>query len=310
LGATNHGNGGGNMILITGAAGYVGNEVVKRARAEGFDVRAVVRNPESKSARRLRDELGVELFHGNVLNADSLKGSMNGVKAVIHLVGIITEVKEQTFERVHVEGTRNVVEAAKKGGVKRYLHMSALGTRENAVSRYHKTKWEAEEIVRGSGLSWTIFRPSIIYGPGDAFVNLFAKIAKWSPFVPVMGNGQGKLQPIPVEDVATCFVKALKNDNTIGKIYELCGPEPLTFNQVLDTILRVTGKKRLKLHVPMPIARIQAALLEMICEAPPLNRDQLIMLGEDNVGNPKPAVEEFQLTPVSFEQGIARYLRK
>ena len=157
------------MIVVTGATGFVGQEVVRRARADGHPVRAVVR--DTTRARWLARDFGVELFRGDVLFAPSLEGSMQAAQCVIHLVGIINEWRENTFERVHTQATMNVTDAAKKAGVKRYIHMSALGTRPGARSRYHRTKWAAEEYVRQSGLAWTVFRPSLIYGSRDKSIN-------------------------------------------------------------------------------------------------------------------------------------------
>jgi NADH dehydrogenase len=250
---------------------------------------------------------------GNVLQPDSLRGAADGCDAVIHLVGIISEVGEQTFENVHFRATQNVLAEAKRAGAIHWIQMSALGTRPKAVSRYHQTKWLAEEAVRASGLDWTILRPSLIYGPEDHFVNLFAQMIRWSPVLPVMGDGQSKLQPVSVEDVARCFVGAVSEPRSIGQTLDVCGPDRLTFNEVLDAILIALGKRRLKLHLPLPLARLQAALFEtlfplVLRKAPPLNRDQLLMLQEDNVGDARPAVELFQLTPPRFSEDIRRYL--
>jgi uncharacterized protein YbjT (DUF2867 family) len=295
------------MIVVTGATGFVGQEVVKQARAEGHAVRAIVRDP--KEAQWLGERYGVELFHGNVLYAPSLEGSLQGANCIIHLVGIINEWKENTFERVHKQATTHVVDAAKKAKVKRYLHMSALGTRANARSRYHQTKWAAEEYVRKSGLAWTIFRPSVIYGPQDKSINVLAKLIRRLPFVPVLGDGNSKIQPVSVENVAKCFVAAIKNDSTIGKIYDLCGPEAFTWNELYDKLLKFHGLRKPKLHLPLPVARVQAAVFESILPNPPFNRDQLIMTKEDNVGDPKPAERDFLLEQETFEQGITRYLK-
>jgi uncharacterized protein YbjT (DUF2867 family) len=295
------------MIVITGATGFVGREVVKQVRADGHAVRAIVRDPKSKAARTLAEN-GIELFHGNVIYAPSLEGSMQGAKCVIHLVGIIHEWKEQTFERVHVEATANVVAAAKKAGAKRYLQMSALGARADGRSRYHQTKWVAEEAVRKSGLAWTIFRPSVIYGPGDKSITILSKVLRRAPFVPVLGNGNSKIQPVSVETVAKCFVAAIKNDGTIGKTYDLCGPEAFTWNELYDKLLAFHGLRKRKLHLPLPIARMQAAVFERLLANPPFNRDQLLMVQEDNVGDPKPAEHDFAPQQETFEQGIARYL--
>src|SRR3989304_8264423 len=177
------------MILITGSTGFVGRNIVKKAKEKGLKLKCLVRSPE-----RARSVLGdnIEFAQGDVLNSNSLDKAMEGVEAIIHLVGIIVETKGASFENVHYHGTVNVVEAAKKAGVKRYLHMSALGTRADAESRYHKTKWQAEENVRNSGLDWTIFRPSVIFGSEDEFINMFIRMIKLSPIIQSLEEEKGK----------------------------------------------------------------------------------------------------------------------
>ncbi|HVY70495.1 MAG TPA: complex I NDUFA9 subunit family protein [Verrucomicrobiae bacterium] len=301
-------------VLITGASGFVGGEVLRELHREGHAIRALVRSPESAGARKPREMFNTELRAGDVLTPASLVTAFSGADAVIHLVGIISEIGARTYENIHTRGTENVVRAAKAAGVSRYVHMSALGTRPKAASRYHQSKWAAEEIVRASGLAWTIFRPSIIYGPGDQFVNLFARMSRFSPVLPVMGDGLGKMQPIAVSAVAQAFVRSLSTPAAIGQTFDLCGLEPVTFREILDAILRVAGRRRLKLRIPLPLARVQAAMLEMLFplllrQAPPLNRDQLLMLQEDNLGAPWRAQRLFDLELVPFEQGIGSYLR-
>jgi uncharacterized protein YbjT (DUF2867 family) len=307
-------------VLITGATGFVGWEVFLELHhlEAGHSIRILSRerpkSVQSKSVKEIASSLDAEILRGDVLDGSSLTTAVQGVDAVIHLVGIISEVGDQTFENVHIRGTQNIITAAQQAGVKRFVHMSALGTRPDAVSRYHQSKWIAEEIVRGSKLDYTIFRPSIIYGPEDHFVNLFASMAKYSPMLPVMGDGRAKMQPVAVADVAKCFVDALAEPKAVGQTYDLCGPEALSFDAILDTILQVTGRKRMKLHIPMALARMQAAVLEFLFplfgKAPPLNRDQLLMLQEDNIGDPRLAADLFDVKPVSFKEGIAAYLKK
>jgi NADH dehydrogenase len=288
-------------LAVTGATGFVGREVVKQALEVGFPVRVVVRNAKSAPP-------GCASFRGNVIHASSLEGAFDGIQCVLHLVGIIHARGENTFERVHVEATRHVLDVAKRAGVKRYLHMSALGTRANARSRYHQTKWAAEELVRRSGLGWTIFRPSLIYGPGDKSINVLAKILRRLPFVPVLGSGNSKIQPISVENVAKCFVEAIRNDDSVGQTYDLCGPVAFTWNELYDKLLAFYGLSKPKLHLPLPVARAQATILEKLLRNPPFNRDQLIMTEEDNVGDAKRAQRDFFLEQETFEQGLARYL--
>lgn len=302
-------------VLVTGGTGFVGQEVLRQLQISGHTPRLLVRKPDSRrvAARVAHD--AVEVRVGNVLDPASLVHACDGVQAVIHLVGIISEIGEQTFENIHRHATKNVVSAAQQNGVRRFVHMSALGTRPTAVSRYHQTKWAAEEILRASGLDWTIFRPSLIYGPQDHFVNLFARLAKYSPVLPVMGAGTARLQPVAVETVAACFVRSLDEPRAGGCTYDVCGPEVVTLPEILRAILAVTNRRRMMVHVPMPFARIQAALLEwlyptLLHRAPPLNRDQLLMLTEDNVGDARPAVELFGLHQQSFYAGIAASLQR
>ncbi|HWV98646.1 MAG TPA: complex I NDUFA9 subunit family protein [Candidatus Acidoferrum sp.] len=296
-------------VFLTGATGFVGKEILRQLHESGHAARLLVRNRESRRVQELVSRYKSEEHVGDILDADSLEGAIEGVDAVIHLVGIISELGHNTFERVHARGTRHVTEATRRAGVKRFVHMSALGTRSDAVSRYHQTKWAAEETVRRSGLEYTIFRPSVIYGPGDRFVNLFERLSWFSPVLPVMGSDQAKFQPVSVEVVATAFIKALSEPKSIGQAYDLCGPEPLTFAALLADILAVQRRRRLKLRVPPALARGQAAFLELIYpllfrKPPPLTRDQLIMLDEGSVGNPKPAEELFGLKQPTFREGV------
>lgn len=307
-------------VLVTGGTGFVGRPILRELHRASHSIHVLSPRGHTAAAYAIEEEFGGQIHHGNILDPaleyldSDLKGTNEHIDAVIHLVGIISEIGAQTFENVHTRGTQNVVAWAQRAGVRRFLHMSALGTRPEAVARYHRTKWAAEEIVRGSGLDWTIFRPSIIYGPGDGFVNLFAKFIRRSPVVPVMGNGCSKFQPVSVEAVSAAFVKALTEQRAINQAYDLCGPETLTLNEMVDTILAVMQRRRLKLHVPLALGRIQAAGLEFIFpavlgKAAPLNRDQLRMLQEDNTGDDRTATGLFGLNHPPIREGIARYLR-
>jgi NADH dehydrogenase len=300
-------------VLLTGGTGFVGLEVARALSAAGYTFRVLARNPKSPAAQTAAGLGGAALCEGDVTDARSLPRAMDGVQTVIHLVGIIREARQITFELLHTKATRNVVEAARQAGVRRFIHMSALGTRANAVSRYHQTKWAAEEAVRGSGLDFTIFRPSLIYGPGDQFVNLFARMARISPVLPVMGSGRARFQPVAVETVAAAFVRALAEPKAIGRTFDLCGPDALTLPQILDEILAASGRRRWTLRIPLPLACVQATLLEFLYgkilgKPPPLNRDQLVMLEEETVGDRKPAVELFGLEEIAFGAGIRAYV--
>jgi uncharacterized protein YbjT (DUF2867 family) len=301
-------------VLVTGATGFVGQEVVRTLHEAGHQIRILARHGGSTAVQELVARYGAEVRLGDVTAAAGLPGAAEGNEAIIHLVGIISEVGAATFENVHTRGTEHMVGAAQRAGVKRFVHMSALGTRPGAPSRYHQSKWAAEERVRQSGLDYTIFRPSLIFGPRDHFVNLFARLIRLSPVVPVMGSGQARFQPVAVETVATAFVRALAEPKAVGQTFDLCGPERFTFDELLEQILQAMGRKRLKFHVPLGLARGQALVLEglfggLLRRAPPLNRDQLLMLQEDNVGDDEPARTVLGLKPVKFQEGIRRYVK-
>jgi len=295
------------MILLTGATGFVGGNLLKEMLKQGLKVRCLVRNPSKAEAIR---QSHVEIVKGDVTDKDSIAKALEDgkVEAEVHLVGILAETKNTTFKAIHTQGTRNLVETCKAKGIKRFVHISALGTRENARSEYHKTKWEAEEIIRSSGLEYTIFRPSVMFGKEDKFVNLFAGIIKISPFIMIPGNGQNKMQPVSVKNLVSAMTIAVKDPQHIHKVYEIAGPEKLTFDQIIDTICRVMGKTRLKIHIPMPLMRPGALIAECIFPKPPITRDQLLMLEEDNVTENNALESVFNIKPVGFEEGIREHL--
>jgi uncharacterized protein YbjT (DUF2867 family) len=300
-------------ILLTGGTGFVGGEVLRQLRTAGYDVCLLARQPSSRRTKECAEAHQAEIRPGDVTQAWTLTPAMAGTDAVIHLVGVISEIGANTFENVHVQGTRNLLAAAREAGLRRLVHMSALGTRPDAPSRYHQSKWSAETLVRQSGLPFTIFRPSIIYGPHDQFVNTFARISRFSPVFPLIGSGQTKFQPVAVEDVAACFVKALIQPEATNQTFDLVGNETLSLAQMADAIGEITGRRRPKLPVSPSLARLAARIFEVVFPVflrrpAPLNRDQLLMLREDNVGNGRPAQELFGLALVSFREGIRRYL--
>lgn len=294
------------MILVTGGTGFVGNEIVRKLLEGASSVRVLARHPEK--ARALAGPL-CQLHEGDVTSASSVLNAITPeIETVIHLVGILAESRGAAFRAVHVEGTRNVVEACKSRGVSRLLHMSALGAREGAASTYHRTKWEAEEIVRASGLDYTIFRPSVIFGPLDHFTNVFARMMRLLPVVIVPGSGKNMMQPVFVEDVARAFTLSLKRKDTVGRTLELGGPEALTFDEIIEKIGEVTGHKRMKLHMPMPLMKANALLAEKLLSKPPFSRDALKMLEEDNTTKLNALVEVFGLLPRTLSEAMREYL--
>lgn len=293
------------MVFVTGGTGFVGRSIVRRLLSRGEQIRVLYRGER----RRFIQDERIEWIPGEIGSRESLLRGMKGADAVIHLVGILVEPGGQTFEKLHVDGTQNVVEAMKQSGVRRLLHMSALGTGPNAASRYHQTKWRAEALVLAAPPDATIFRPSLIFGREDRSVNLLAKIASYSPVVPVLGSGENRLQPVWVEDVSEAFVRSLKNPITYGKSYALCGPAVYTFNHLIDLILRSKGISRLKVHLPVWAMKGPASLAEWILPRPPLTRDQLTMLQEDNICSEDDAAKELGFSFKGLEEILPTYLK-
>jgi NADH dehydrogenase len=294
-------------ILVTGATGFVGRVVIRALQAHGYAVRCLVRRGSEPDLRGLE---ALERVEGDVLAPPTLERGMAGCDTVIHLVGIIREEPAtlSTFERIHTQATANVLEAAVATGVRRYLHMSALGSRAGARARYHRSKWAAEEAVRASPIPWTIFRPSIIYGRGDQFVNLLAGMIRRYPVVPVIGNGQQKLQPVPVEHVAEAFARAAGMPATEKHAYDVGGPEAVTMVRLLDLIGAALERPRVrKVHVPLGVVRPVTRLLHRL-PGFPLTPDQLLMLEEDNVCDPQPFLTTFSLPPVPLATGLRAML--
>jgi len=293
------------MILVTGGTGFVGSHLIKQMRQEGLAVRAVVRNPEK--AQALRD-LGVEVVPGDMADRSSLEKAVQGIERVVHLVGIIQEAPGVTFRGVHVDGTRNLVEAARKAGVRHFLFQSALGTRANAKSQYHRTKWEAEELVRGSGIPSTVLRPSLIYGPGDQFTIRLSEMIRLSPVLPIIGSGSSKVQPIFIKDVVACIVKAVTSDAYLNELYELGGPEQLTYEEVTRAIASALGVSRPALHLPLLFMRSMARVMETMLPKSPITTDQLIMLQEDTVCSMKDIRDAFGIEPFTFQKGLSTFI--
>ena len=286
-------------VFVTGATGYVGRPVVEALLQDGHQVVALQR-PGSK---RTWAPAGVTVVSGDVSDRPSLERGMAGCEAVVHLVAVIWQRRGATFDGVIRQGTENVVAAAQAAGVRRLLHMSALGTRKDAVSNYHKAKWAAEEAVRRSGLDWTIFQPSTVFGrggPGPNFLKQLADLVRLAPIVPVIGHGRYPLQPISLGNIAQGFARALATPASIGKTYELGGPAVLTYEQVLAALAAHYHKKLRPLHLPVGLF---AAIVPVLQHAPgfPLNADQLTMLREGSVCRDSDSFfRDLGLTPEPF----------
>lgn len=293
------------MVLVTGATGFLGNHLVKALVENGYRVRALVR--DLSKGERLKNQ-GVDLVKGDMTDPESLKEATKGVETVINLVGIISG-GERLYKAIHTEGTRNLVRSAKDNGAKRFIYISANGASRDGATAYFRTKWEAEEEVRSSGLGYTIFRPSVLFGPNDAFVNQIAFGMKLSPVFPVFGSGEYKLQPLFVADLAQCIVKSISEPKALNQTIEMGGPDAISFNEIVDAVAKALGKKGYKVHIPLSLAKASARLMGTFLTKPPVSIDQLVMMELGNVCDITRMKEIFGIEPTPFREGIRTYIK-
>ncbi|MBA3717346.1 MAG: complex I NDUFA9 subunit family protein [Actinobacteria bacterium] len=293
------------MILVTGGTGFVGSRIVHALRAEERPVRCLVRSPERAGQLRA---WGCELVQGDVTDPASLARAVEGCEAVVHLVAIIAGEPEE-FERVMTRGTEDLVIAAARGGVRRFVLMSALGTSESSreLTPYFRSKWAMEQTVEASTLEHTIFRPSFVFGRDGGVLPTFMRLVRYAPVIPVIGPGTQRIQPIWIEDVAAYFAKSIDLTSAVGRTFEIGGPDVVTWDELYSRIAAVLGKRRAKVHLPFGLMRANAALLEALPGPTPLTRDQVTMLeAGDNVVSNDEAQAAFGLPLVPLDEQLRR----
>ena len=289
------------MVLITGSTGFVGRHLAKELRSGDMEVRCLARSSSDVATLKTLD---VEICYGDVSNQASLEMALGGVEAAVHLVAIIRETKQSTFWGINYLGTRNLVQAAKKVGLKRLIYMSNLGAGPDQRFPLLYSKWRGEEEVRNSGIDFTIFRPSIMFGKGDGFVTVLAGTIRRLPLVPIIGSGRTRFQPIWVEDVAACVGKSLSDVQTINKVIPLGGPEHLAYEEIVDLIIETLKLKRRKLHIPVSVMRVIVLTMGRLLPAFPVTSAQLAMLTCDNITRLDAVEQVFGFKPVSLRERI------
>lgn len=306
-------------VALTGGAGFVGRYVLNALLDRGARVRAL--DHTGRLARQMMNKpperrACVELVAASVLDDDALPRLLDGCDAVIHLVGVIRERpgKGVTFDRLHRQAVEKLVHHAQAAGVRRLIHMSALGARPDAASEYHRTKGLGEQALRGAALDWTIFRPSVIHGPDGEFMRMLMGFCRrWLPpvlpyFGPgLLGRGEpAKLQPVYVKDVAALFVQALDREITIGKTYDVGGPDIFTWPQFYKIAAAQIGCRYPKPAAPVP-AWFALAVASLNLPGVPFNRSQVIMSQEDSVCDVEPLVRDFDVALSPFEKTVTAY---
>jgi uncharacterized protein YbjT (DUF2867 family) len=293
------------LIFLTGGTGFVGGHVVRELRSRELSVRCLVRNARKGSKLAA---WGAELSEGNMTDSESLRRGLTGCDVVIHLAAI-RQGREEQFQRVMVDGTRDLLAAAKEAGIRRFVHMSALGTSEETkeLVPYYGAKWEAEQLVEAAGTPYVIFRPSFVFGPDGGILPTFKRLARLTPVTPIVGSGRQRIQPIWVDDVAAYFADATTREDVTGRIFELGGPDAVSWNEFWERLKRVLGLRRPSIHVPVGLMRMNALVTERLPGNIPLTRDLLTMLEHgDNVVSNDEAVRTFEQRLVPLDKQLQR----
>ncbi len=292
-------------IFLTGGTGFVGSNL--RAALRDRPVRLLVRDPAKYEHLRGPN---VELVAGDVTRPETLRGAMDGCRSVIHLVGIIEETGSGTFETIIHQGTANVLAEAQRAGIAHFIHMSAMGASDDPAFPYMQAKSRAETAVRASRIPWTIFRPSVIFGPGDGFINPLALLVKF-PVTPVVGDGQSRFMPVAAEEVAEVFAGSVGVSSRFGQTYELGGAKIYTFEQMLDAIGDELGRHHPRIRVPVPLISLVVALSKPLPRPlrPPVTGEQLRMLKTNNTTDHSATGTLLGRPPIALEDGLG-YLRK
>lgn len=264
-------------VAVTGGTGFVGIHTVRALKDAGHEVvvvaRGTVRQPKGERVTFVRTD---------VTNSAKLAEIFTGCDAVVHLVAIIREKGRQTFDRVNREATVRVAEAVKEAKVGHLVYQSALGADPDPRFPYLVSKWSAEQAVRASGVPYTTLRPGLIFGPGDGFFTLLARMMRIEPVIPIAGNGRTLFQPIAIQDVTRCIVLAIERGPS-GRVHEIGGPDQMTYDEIILTIKSELGMHRKLAHVPVPMMMPLAFMMEKVLPNPPVTRDQLRMLARNNI---------------------------
>ncbi|MDF1499332.1 MAG: complex I NDUFA9 subunit family protein [Anaerolineales bacterium] len=298
------------MIYITGGSGFLGSHIVEHLTSKGSEVRVLVRDRERALQEGRLAGLEIDWVDGDVTRPESLAAGLEGVDQIIHTAAIAIEKGQATYEEVNFQGTVNLVDAAKEAGIKRFINISQLGASPELPYRFLASKGRAQAYVARSGLDWTAFRPSVIWGPEDEFANTFARLVPITPIIfPVIGGEEARFQPVWVEDVASAAIGALDDPGTWQKEFELGGPEVLTLEQIERRVMQAIDAKRLMVRFPMPLLRFAVKMMELALPNPPVTSSLLELLQVENVTSDN-ALNRFVESPRAFDpEYLAAYMK-
>lgn len=301
------------LVTVFGGSGFVGAQVVRALAKTGARVRVAVRNPGRGYRLRMLGDVGqIEVVQANIREPASVVRALEGAEGCVNAVAVLYQSGRQTFEALHVEGARLIAATAAETGVKSFVQISALGANASAPSAYGRTKAAGEAAVRAVLPGAVILRPSVIFGPEDAFFNRFAAMAMISPALPLIGGGKSLFQPVYVSDVAQAVARALVSPAAEGKTYELGGPTTYSFEALMDLMLKVIQRRRILIPVPFPVANLLGQVGDLAAALgvpPPITRDQVTLLRSDTIVAPGAmGLAELGVTPSAPEPILPSYL--
>tara|TARA_B100001996_G_scaffold303225_1_gene243998 strand:- start:611 stop:1552 length:942 start_codon:yes stop_codon:yes gene_type:complete len=297
------------IIAIFGASGFIGKHLIRHLTQSDYRVKAATRNPYLTGYLKPLGNPGqIELFKTNIFNSDDVKKVLKNCDYVINLVGILHEKRKQKFDEIHADFPYLLSNLCNELGVKKLIHISALGAEKKHVSKYMQSKIKGEKNIQDQFKSSIILRPSLVFGPDDKFFNTFASLSQFSPLLPLIGGGKTKFSPVYVGDVSKAIVKSLEINNEDTEIYELGGPENYTFKQLMEILLYEIKKKRFFISIPFSVAKFQSYFFQMMSN-PPLTPDQVEMLKHNNIiSGEYPTLQDLGIRGKNIRDILPKYI--
>ena len=291
------------MLLITGATGFVGRRLLKKIIDEKIKVRCLIRNK-----KKIDGDNELEIIQGDLSDRDTLYDATLGVDTVVHLAAVIKSSDPGEFMNVNVQGTKNLIEACVKNRVKRIIYVSSLDVTLNKTNIYGKTKAIGEDIIKNSNIDYIILRPSLIYGKGSKDITLLTELINRYPLIPVVGSGEGKLQPVYVDDVCDTIVKLIESDKK-NKIYHIAGEQKISLNDLIDKIAGLSSRRVIKIHVPLWLLWLPLKLYSLIARNSTINYESLNLLTNDKTCEIDDIKNDFHFKPLSLDDGLRLVLQ-
>lgn len=295
------------VVTIFGGTGFLGRHIVRGLSARGRAVRVAVRRPQLLEVMKVA-EGAVTAVDADIRDDASVAAALAGADAAVNAVGLYVERGLETFDAVHVEGAQRLARLSARAGVQRLIHISGIGAVPDSPSKYVRARAAGESAVRGAFEAATILRPSVLFGPGDAFFTTLAAVLRLAPAFPLIGRGSARLQPVYVDDVAEAVAVTLANPATSGRTYELGGPKAYAYKALVKLLLDRLEKRRLLLPIPVTAWKVLAALASLL-PSPPITGDQIVLASRDNVVDPRiPGFADLGIEPTAVEAVLPRYL--